>query len=1262
LNIGGTTEIGSYAFDGLESLENLYIPVGTTLNEYSFNGNSSIKKLEADVSLPAHSFENCGAIETLILDSNVVSLSYDWEGHSSSVSSRTVYIKNDTMFIEYYGNEGLYYSALGSSGDIIVYVPATSSVDLGNSVTASQNGVLTLNGYTSYAHSGNYSSYIKGLASSVTIRAKQNIDTQMENDGVASLKDSQSVKVQTGIDAYYTGTILTTKDIDKTNMTVTRVYNSDDGETYNTSEFYVVRTTEFNTEARKQGGVTEEAIASYEPVHAGEDDLDLGATTGTISVTVVVFYDYESEDETIRKYYSTPVSIRVEEYSSKNYIEQVYGSYDAIVDRLAQLDKQIDDLKNELENADADSVEDLISEINQYKVAYTELVGTLNQYVEDNQSTDGYFGTSEGKDVIYIEGNPTEYIKTDFTDKEGNIIYKVAYDTDGDGEPENVFVLVKADGVYVVDSDGNLLQDADGDDLIYKDTLGALERQAAAQLASIKASLAECDEGVASIKNALENGGFEFDTSEDADDEYTQIANAIKGLYDDIEDLTDNLEAANTQIDNYASALETIYTKLTGSTLKADEISGLANVLSAITGKIQILQNELTAASATLTSLQTQLSDAESNVAQLQADLDSAKNDLSDAEATIEKYKTDLKKLEEDYAAALANGDKDVADKIQEQIDAKNAALAELENAKATLEQKENALNEAQETVEQLKTQIADKNAEIANLQAKLDALSDTAEGFTMTVDTANKLFGLELSNGTSNDDVYSAIQDYVAVKILADETISKIQKLVNSNNTGDALVEDVREAIGSSNNTDNEQENVVNTDSENYKAGYAAGAASVDVSENSTPYKSGYAAGLVAGQQSGSASSMSTTSYQSGYTAGYSAGAASLDTSSYYSNGYNSGYSAGYKAGQSATDTTSLNKQITTLSSENAELKNQISELEKQVQESASTGAVANNTATTSTTATTTSSTSTGATAKASTSTARTFATTGAESTAKTVAISNTETTDEDVDMEGSTSNIVAGSTISGIYSSDSKKTIGEHIEINLPTSTSKSDKQKAETVLNRLDSEDIDDIFTNAQSFVKSSTEQENNALKIVSWYMNNLESLSLLGDTEIDDAYLDETKTITFDEIISIDVTPSDSQLELINSGDNVQLSISSEKIDDGALYLVVHESDSRVGVFDVLLARAENGAVEIQIPDLSPITVVKVDVSEDIAEIFEEETVTEEPSSEEETPQSLEETKTESNTATSIISVILIILVIGALGFLGVMFYKKKQNIN
>lgn len=163
-----------------------------------------------------------------------------------------------------------------------------------------------------------------------------------------------------------------------------------------------------------------------------------------------------------------------------------------------------------------------------------------------------------------------------------------------------------------------------------------MKRQAAAQLAEIKSQLADCDAGLQKIKKALEDAGYNFDTS---DDQYTQIVDAINDMAGKVDSLTGNLENANSQIKSYASALDVIYTKLTGSSLSADQISGLANTLNAIVGKIQSLQNDLAVAKATVTDLQTQLNNAENKASQLQTELDSTKDELKKANTALDTAK-----------------------------------------------------------------------------------------------------------------------------------------------------------------------------------------------------------------------------------------------------------------------------------------------------------------------------------------------------------------------------------------------------------------------------------------------------------------------------------------------------------------------------------------------------------------------------------------------------------------------------------------------
>ena len=115
---------------------------------------------------------------------------------------------------------------------------------------------------------------------------------------------------------------------------------------------------------------------------------------------------------------------------------------------------------------------------------------------------------------------------------------------------------------------------------------------------------------------------------------------------------------------------------------------------------------------------------------------------------------------------------------MQAQIAETENAIQKLTALQSTLVQKEQDIKEAQDTISQLREQLDKKNQEIADLRAQLDALTDTADGFKITVDTANKMFGLTLPDGSTDKEIADAIQNYVRDKITSDETIEAIQKL----------------------------------------------------------------------------------------------------------------------------------------------------------------------------------------------------------------------------------------------------------------------------------------------------------------------------------------------------------------------------------------------------------------------------------------------------------------------------------------------------
>ena len=905
LNINGNVNIGEYAFDGLSSLASLYLPEDVTLHAHSFEGLSSLTKLETETSLPALSFSNSGKIDTLILGENVNSISYDWEGHSSSVASRTVYIKNADTTLEFYGKDGTYYSSMGSSGNVNVYIPSAQK-DLGSSITPDGNGILKINGDTARTH-GEYDLYEKGTAQSVVFNGSVNVSEQIKSDNITSPK-LDNVKLQTGIEAYYNGTLLTTNPdgvkvtLDKDKMTVNKMYGSEEGDSYFPDDFYVVKTSDYTKEASKEGGLTESAIAAYPAVQATNDDLSTDSNIGSLAVTVVVFYDNDGESA----YYTAPVSVRIERYTDKTYIEQKYGSYEEITEAFMEYEKQIKTLQELLVTAGVDRIDELTQMLDEYKRAYAALTETLEEYVKNNNSSDNkYFGDITNSDgtvvkVVYINGEPTKYEDTGKTDKDGNNIYKVSYDLDKDGTSETIYIIVKDDGVYIVDIDGNPVKDDNGNDIVFKDTINALKRQLTAQLASLKNELDRCDSGLKKIKDTMQDVGIPINPSASVDD-YTQIANGIADMKKRIDSLDSSLTEATQKVTDYSNAVSIIYTKLIDDSLTTRQAMNLQETLNAIINKIDVMK----ASNADLTN---QVSNANSQISQLENQLKSTQDSLLKANADIAAAEKDKADLQTQYEKAIAEGNAENAEKLKEQMDAKDAALAELNATKTSLEQKQQDIEEAQNTVKQLQKQLNDKNTEIEKLKAQIEQLSNDAEVYKTTLDNINSIFGFSLKQG---DDVDKALRDYVAAVLADRKTISDIQQAINSSSTGDALVSDVKKAIASGSGN-------IGSDDSAYKNGYNAG------------YKDGVIAASGNGNNSGNSSTDVNEAYANGYNAGYEAGSAnnsgsgSIDTS-YYDRQINS---LNNKNSQLSDENNSLNERVSQLEDENGSLSDQVSSL----------------------------------------------------------------------------------------------------------------------------------------------------------------------------------------------------------------------------------------------------------------------------------------------------------------------------------------------
>ena len=264
----------------------------------------------------------------------------------------------------------------------------------------------------------------------------------------------------------------------------------------------------------------------------------------------------------------------------------------------------------------------------------------------------------------------------------------------------------------------------------------------------------------------------------------------------------------------------------------------------------------------------------------------------------------------------------------------------------------------------------------------------------------------------------------------------------------------------------------------------------------------------------------------------------------------------------------------------------------------------------------------------------------------------SNTDKKDKTAD----TSEVIESDNITRNATLDSsvgvERQLGEVLETMLPETTTLASDQQAATTLNQIDDSKAVDITTNAKDTNAATSEQKNNALKIVNWYMNNLEELGNLGSQEIKDAATDSSKSVTFDMLASFDVTPSDAQQDAIDNKQDVDLTISSPDIEDGALYLVIHESDLREGTFDVALTQAYGSEIDIKVPDLSPVTLTKIIVTD--AEVISSSSTQQ---STEELPQEVEESN-KNNSGFRVIMYFLIVVAIGGAVVLLVLAKRRK----
>ncbi|MDT3844860.1 MAG: leucine-rich repeat protein [Bacillota bacterium] len=665
LHLSGSVSIGSYAFRNNVSLRKVILPTGTSLGEYAFDGCTGLRSLEADCDLTPHSFEHTGNITQIVLGEACESVAYDWEGNQTSFQGSTeessdgddsdgqrnedrvftdpgriIYAKNSATRYHFRNGEPVR-SCFGASGTVQIYIPWDETDSAEGEALNEED--ISLSGMSLWKNDAWRNLKNAGNLTSVRIRPVGSLSEEMKRHGTDP--GERNGRIQTGIAAHYRGVILTTKELDKSKLTVRKMYEEEEGEAYPEEHFYAVRTSDVQEMLNGELELSEERIAAFEPVLAAESDLKAGQSYGTLSVTALVFSDSNGS----RKFYAAPVSVRVEKYSAERYAEYTYGSYDAITSALAELEERMKEIENALKNAGADSVETLIRELEDVRKQYMKLVGALSAYVSRNTADQsGYFGTTVAEDgtrteVVFLEGRAIKYQKTEVSAPDGSPVYQARYDADGDGEAEDIWFSVKHDGIHLTDSDGNEVKEdgtpaAEGEQgKVYEATLGNLKKELAAQIGEICERLDDCAAGIQAMKEHLREAGAEAEVQE-GDDDFEKIVHAI-------DELSSKLKDAQSKAKGYQDALNSVLRSLMEKEGKEDKEDkkdkeeksrSVAQTLDAIYEKITALRENIASAEENAAGLREKLDRSDDSAAQLRDRLKQREDDIASLKQQVE--------------------------------------------------------------------------------------------------------------------------------------------------------------------------------------------------------------------------------------------------------------------------------------------------------------------------------------------------------------------------------------------------------------------------------------------------------------------------------------------------------------------------------------------------------------------------------------------------------------------------------------------------
>lgn len=702
---------------------------------------------------------------------------------------------------------------------------------------------------------------------------------------------------------------------------------------------------------------------------------------------------------------------------------------------------------------------------------------------------------------------------------------------------------------------------------------------------------------------------------------------SIQNLEESIKELQKQADSLSGTVTEQASTIESLKKSL--SSLKNDnddlrgEITDLNNNLSKLENGNESQKEKMEDLQDILSKKQEEIDNGTATVDDLRQAIVQANNTVSELLAENESQSKVIALLKESIVKLIKLGDSQKA--TIEELTGSVGALTEQNSAlqstitklNETISVQKGNINNLNKTIEQLENDIAGYKNTISDQAAMIKELSDNAGRYVLTIDDAAELFGT--SKNASADEVKASINAFVKAKVEYENTINAIQKKLNTNATGDALVALIEAA-----DAQNPSPSPATTEKP-----------AADIVSKADFEKLQATNKTISSENSKLSDKISALSDE--------LERVKAENTSLAAQNEKDGKLISALGGKNVTLTeknkvlkgtnTALGKKIAGLTKKNRELKAKNADLKSK----ASSGRT-----------TTVTKTRTVYVTPSPTMLSDSGVRTSAKRTTPTVKPKKTQASAKPTKAPLNTAGI-SSELVPVTSNPDGMNPYGTVVTKELPIAGNDDELEGAAVVGLDREGSYMGVMTSNGSKDSESTAEAKDNANAIFTYYAGHLEELANLGSKEIKESIGDSNKIISISGIAGIDVTPSVIQNEAMEKDEKFSLSLSSNEFTNGNMYLVVHESRERDGKFDVALVVAQNGSIDVELEDLSPVSVAEVGIKD--ASSFDGDVSA--PSGEAVTDQ-----QTGSNGTLKIVFIVIALIAVAGIG--GLVYLMKRQQ--